>query len=78
MCQYYFDIIDCDGQCVDEEGSEWPDIEAARMSAIKGIRSLLSTAVLAGSLNLSGLIRVRDQNGACLLEVPFEDALVVS
>ena len=78
MLRYYFDVIDGDGSCLDEEGSEWPDAEAARAHAIKGIRSLLCSTLTDGLLCLDGHIRVRSQHGSMPFDVSFGEAVAIS
>ena len=75
MSVYFFDVYDGALACLDEEGGEFPDLAAARLSAIDGIRSIVSSAVLEGSFSLDGRLEVRDQTGALALVVPFTDAV---
>jgi hypothetical protein len=48
MPMFYFNVISASGSILDFEGTELPDIEAARVEAIEDARALMSTAVLEG------------------------------
>lgn len=72
---YYFTVITRGGPIVDEEGTELPSLEAARVEAIKDARSLMSAAVLDGRDISSRHVEIHDGNGAVLLSVAFTDAV---
>ncbi len=75
MCRYYFDLVDCELHCIDDEGADCPDLATARLHAIRGIRDVLSSSVRAGSLCLKGHVSVRDPAGKPVLIVPFDEAV---
>ncbi len=77
MCCFYFDVLDCEGECVDEEGVDLPDLSSARSQAIDGIRSMLSSSARAGSICLSGHVRVRDGDGRTVLNIRFREAVAI-
>ena len=75
MPRYFFDLYNGSGLTRDEEGQELPDQDAARASALNDIRSLLSSEIRAGSLDLRGRIMVRPAAGGEPAEVLFVDAV---
>ncbi|WP_114951482.1 DUF6894 family protein [Sphingosinicella terrae] len=77
MPHYFFHVRNRFGYVEDEEGSELPDLEAARARAIDGVRSMLSEEARAGEIDLRGRIEVRDPAGALLLTIPFAEAVTV-
>ncbi len=77
MCCFYFDVLDGEGECIDEDGLELPDLGSAQAEAIDGIRSILSSNVRYGSICLNGHVRVRDEFGHTVLTVPFSQAVAL-
>ena len=61
----------------DEEGTELPDLAAARTVAIHGARDLMCAEVSQGHLCLACSIEVRDGDGAIVLQLPFSEAIEV-
>lgn len=77
MPRYYFDLLNGTGLTGDEEGLELADFDAARRTALKAARSVLSHEVLHGRLDLDGRIDVRDGSGGVVLQLPFSEAVEV-
>jgi hypothetical protein len=77
MSRYYFHIYNSIGCTPDEEGREIADVERARDEAVKGARSLLSSELVKGQLDLRGRIEVEDAAGTVVSVVPFEDVLQI-
>lgn len=77
MPLYYLHIYNGSGFVEDSEGQELNDLDAARAEAVEGIRSVLASEVLKGSLDLRGRIEVVDGRGAVLAIVPFSEAVAV-
>lgn len=75
MPRYFFDVSEAQSSYADEEGTELPDLAAARAAAIKGIRSILCSEVMRGAISLRGLISIRLESGAVLEKVPFGAAV---
>jgi len=76
MPLYFFHIKEGDGVLHDEEGSDHPDLQAARGEAIWGIRQIVSDAVLSGSpLRLDRELHVVDDAGDTLLKFAFRDVV---
>jgi hypothetical protein len=76
MTLYYLHIKDGAELLLDPEGSNLPNLEAARNEAIDGARQLISEAVLTGSpLRMQRAFQIDDADGYTLLSVPFTDAI---
>jgi hypothetical protein len=75
MARYYLNIRNGGGYVEDMEGQELPDLAAARLQAIEGVRSVLSEEARQGEIDLSGSIEIADQAGNILLILPFSDAV---
>lgn len=71
--RYYFDLYN-DVIALDREGTELPDVEAAREFAIQAIRELICEDVQEGKLSLKHRIDVRDEEGRNVLTVAYRDA----
>ncbi len=78
MGVYFFDLLDGDGRCEDEEGMEFSSLASVHRHAIRCIRDLLSAAVARAQLSLDGRIEVRDAAGNLVLTVPFSEAVTVA
>lgn len=77
MARFYMHLVNSVGFITDEEGTEAPDLEGARNTAVTTIRALLSEEVKGGTLNLKGRIEIADSEGAELAIVSFSDAVHV-
>jgi hypothetical protein len=77
MARFYFHVVNGHGETLDEEGVELPDLEAARLQALSGIRSILREEISHGLLDFDGLIRIADDEDRTLLDVPFRTAVIV-
>ena len=74
MPRYFFNVYD-DIIAEDEEGSELPNLAAARLTALKGARDLISEQVRRGYFVLSHWIDVVDEQGEKVLTVTFREAV---
>lgn len=74
MPRYYLHVHD-DLGALDEEGSDFPDLEAARAAALDGARDLVCDQIRNGYLNLDYHIEVASQEGQTLLKIRYRDAL---
>ncbi len=77
MPRFFFHIHNGSGETRDEEGLELPDLEAARLQAIEGIRSILKEEMGRGAIDFGGLIRITDHQDRHLLDVSFASAVEV-
>ena len=75
MPRFFLHVHNRTGFARDEEGAEFPDLAAARESALVGIRSILSEEVGQGTLDLNGRIDICGENGEVLAAVPFSAAV---
>ena len=75
MPRFYFHQNVRDGFLEDPDGSDLPDIEAARQEALVGARELWASAIRDGRDLLGGSFVIADENGTVLLTIPFDDAL---
>ena len=77
MPRYFFHLYD-DVVSVDEEGSELPDVAAARRKALQNARAIASQEVLEGHLTLHHRIEVEDASGRPVLTLPFREVVQVA
>ncbi|MDG2535228.1 hypothetical protein P6144_16325 [Sphingomonas sp. HITSZ_GF] len=75
--RYFFHIQNGNGCTRDEEGQEFADLDAARQSALTGIRSVLGEELMRGVVDLSGRLDICDGTDRVLLSVPFGEAVQV-
>lgn len=75
MPQFFLHLHNGMGLVRDEEGSELPDLQAAREKAISGIRSILSDEVRTGRLSLAGRVEIVDAEGRSLAVIAFAEAI---
>ncbi|MBY5354595.1 hypothetical protein HFO94_13815 [Rhizobium leguminosarum] len=75
MPRFYFNILSEAGSLEDWEGTELPDLDAARMEAVRDARALMSSAVLLGYDITSRSIEIRNEAGDILLVLPFSEAI---
>lgn len=76
MPRYYFHLHN-DLEALDEEGREFPDLEAARAEAIRGARDLLAEDVRRGAMTLSHWIEVQDEGGTRLLAIRYGEVVQI-
>jgi|EndMetStandDraft_4_1072995.scaffolds.fasta_scaffold430401_2 hypothetical protein len=75
MPRYHFNVIYDGREIRDREGSELPDIEAARIEAVADARALMSEAVRNG-WDISGRsINICSGTGDILMTINFSDAI---
>ena len=78
MPRFYFDLHN-DVDSIDDEGKDLPDLSAAKANAAREVRELVSAGVMEhGKVDLRHYIQVRDEAGADVLRVHFEDAVTVT
>jgi hypothetical protein len=76
MPVFYLHIRKGDEVFLDPDGSNLPDVEAARVKAIEGIRDLLAAAIKRGDDDmLDEAIIITDQAGQELMIIPYIEAL---
>jgi hypothetical protein len=75
MPRFYFNILSEAGSLDDWEGTELPDLAAARIEAVHDARALMSSAVLLGYDIASRSVEIRNETGDILLVLPFSEAV---
>jgi hypothetical protein len=75
--RFYFHVCNGSGFTEDEEGTEHPDLAAARVNAIMGLRDIMAGELKAGELNLGSFIEIEDEDHRLIMTVPFSDAVKV-
>ena len=77
MPRYFFDLYD-DLVASDDDGRELPDLDAAKRHAIKEARQMIAASTTEqGKIDLLHYIKVRDELGAEVCCIEFEDAVKV-
>jgi hypothetical protein len=74
MPRFFFNLYD-DIASLDEEGKEFPSLQAAREWAFGVAREMACAEVLEGHLSLKHQIEIADENGKVLATVLFRDAI---
>ena len=57
---YFFDLID-HPHANDHEGMELPDLEAAKLEALRSIREMMAEDIKSGKLYLGSCIHIRNE-----------------
>jgi hypothetical protein len=71
MPHFFLHVRDRTGFARDEVGADFASLDAARIEAIEGIRSILSDEVRRGVIDLSGQVEVVATTGEPVEIVPF-------
>lgn len=75
MPRFFLHLRNHAGHIDDYEGQELADLEAARVQAIEGIRSLVSEEARHGVIDLRGSIEIADPRGNIVGVVTFSEAV---
>lgn len=75
MPRYYLHIREGDRLVEDPDGSDLPDIEAARAEALEGARNILAAKVKAGELIGGQRFEITNEVGTVLAVIPLKTAL---
>ena len=75
MTRFHLHIRDGDEFIEDPDGSDLPDLDAARAEAVQGAREILAQKVKAGEVVDGQRIEITDDAGTLLATVPFKDAI---
>lgn len=73
--RYYFHLHECGSLIADNEGLDLPDGNAAFAAAVAGARSVIAAGAMDGKIPLGSVIRVEDEHGRRVLDLPFRDAV---
>ena len=77
MPRFYFHIHGRDGTIQDEEGSNLPDLKAARAEALSAIREMLAEGLKHGRGPEERELWIADRKGKVLVALPFRDAMPI-
>jgi hypothetical protein len=75
LLRYYFHIRDAKGVIYDEEGTELPDIEAARREARASARDLLGDSLDRHATAESRYLEIADENGSVIETMSVRDII---
>jgi hypothetical protein len=75
MPLYHLHIRRTSTRLPDEDGAEYPSLEAAREDAVQSARELLATHIRNGRLPIDWSIEITDEEGVVVLTVPFRKAV---
>lgn len=75
MLRFYFHVRDGDCLIIDPDGSDLPDIEAARAEAISSARYILAEKVKAGAIVDGQRFEITDENDVVRAIVPLRAAI---
>lgn len=73
--RYYFHVRDGDRLLEDPDGSDLPNLDAAREEALAGARHLLSEKLQRGEVIDGQRFEITDESGEVLEIVPFKAVL---
>ena len=77
MERYFYHISNGNGYTRDDEGQELPPDRTVRDVALLSVRSLIGDELMTGTIDLKGRIEVTDAEGACVLQLPFIEAVEI-
>jgi hypothetical protein len=75
MPRFYLHVCNGTGFIEDEEGTDLPDLEAARALAVKCARDIMAADVRRGALDLSSFIEIEDGDKRLVHTLGFEQAV---
>jgi|GEM_PF-736503 len=78
MPLYYLHVCNGNGFVEDEDGQDLPDVDAARMAAMRGARDIMSEEIRRGELNPASFIEVEDQDHQHLFTLLFSEAVRIN
>ena len=77
MARYYIDLHN-DVDAIDEEGMEFPDLEAAKTTMLAEARQMIQASVAEnGRIDLRHHLDLRDHSGAIIYVLHFKDAVTI-
>ena len=74
MPRFFFHIRDRDGLTADPDGTDLPDLEAARTEALAAARDMLAERIVKEGRPDDQRFETCDEAGRLLAAVPFRDA----
>lgn len=77
MPRFFFDLHN-DVEAIDPEGKEFPDLQAAKANLLIEVREMIQASIEdSGKVDLRHHIDIRDESGAVVCVMHFEDAVTV-
>jgi hypothetical protein len=77
MPRYFLNIYN-DEDVLDEDGTDFPDLAAAKQEAIRGARGMMADHVAEGRpINLRHRIEIADAGGVVLASIPFRELITI-
>ena len=77
MPRYFFDLYN-DMIAIDGEGTELPDLDAAKAHGMREVREMLQASITeSGKINLCHRIDIRDEEGQVVHSIRFKDGVTV-
>ena len=77
MARYFLHLRDGSDSMIDEEGQEFADPDALRLSVLEAARDVISGDAKRGLLDLRFRIEAEDENGAVVYTLPFKHAVSI-
>jgi hypothetical protein len=75
MPRFFFDLYN-DTTVTDDEGQEFPDLQTARVEAVKQVRKLIGGLVVEnGTIDLLHFLQLRDEDGNIVHRIEFREAV---
>lgn len=78
MARYFFHLCDGHEVIIDPEGKTIDDPAPVGDNALREARAMISQDALAGRINLSQYIEVRDEAGKLIHQLSFREAVTIS
>jgi hypothetical protein len=77
MPKYYLHLHNTHVDASDEEGHDFPNLEAAKAKATAGIQGFLGHEAMSGKLDFRGRVDILNESGEVVDTVHFKDALTI-
>ena len=78
MARYYLHLRDGTDELLDEEGREFPDMEALRKAVLDGARDVMASELKSGGVvDLRYRIDAEKEDGEIVYSLPFRHAMNV-
>ncbi len=75
MPRFFMNVHNGNGLTVDEEGVDYPDLEAARRAAVKAARGIMADEIKGGLLSLDSYLEVLDEKRVPIFKLRFGEAV---
>jgi hypothetical protein len=75
--RFYLNVFNRTASAEDEEGVDLPDLEAARLNAIEGIRSIIASEAKTGKIDFHGRVEILGDDRRLIAVVRYRDAVEV-